>query len=67
MNKILSWYLNLIYKIFGDKKPDSYKVCLELTKEAQNNTQLNNKDDIFCMSFSSTMSKSKDDYLFTIP
>lgn len=67
ITKILSWYLNFIYKIFGDKKPDSYRVCLELTKEAQDNTLLLNRDNIFCMSFSSTMSKSKDDYLFTIP
>lgn len=67
ITKCLSIYINFIYKIFGDKKPDSYRVCLELTKEAQDNTLLLNRDNIFCMSFSSTMSKSKDDYLFTIP
>ena len=30
MIKIIAWWIDLIYKMFGDKNPDSLKVCNEL-------------------------------------
>lgn len=66
LTKALSVYINILYKIFGDKHPDSYRVCMELTEEAQDNVKLN-YNDIFVMSYSTTMSKRSEDFIVSIP
>ena len=66
--KILSFWINLIYKIFKDKKPDSYQTCIQLkTSENVEEKVLKVDTDIFVQSYSSTMEKSKDDFIMGIP
>lgn len=66
--KIISFWVNLIYKIFKDKKPDSYKTCIQL-KEVEDTSikALNVENDIYVQSYSSTMKKSRDDFVMGIP
>lgn len=66
--KIISFWVNLVYKIFKDKNPDSYKTCIQL-KEVKDTSikNLNIENDIFVQSYSSTMKKSRDDFIMGIP
>ena len=68
MLKIVAWWLNLIYKIFGDKHPDALKVCEQL-QEVQNIDEecMHINKDIYCQSYSTTMSKKSDDFVMSIP
>ena len=66
--KFLAFWINLWYKIFGDKKPDALTVCKQL--QALPNDileQLDAPEGVYCQSYSSTMEKSRDDFLMTIP
>ena len=66
---LTAWNINLIYKIFGDKHPDSYKVCLELRKQNDEIIKLDDEifSQVYCQSYSATMKNSKDDFLMMIP
>ena len=65
---IINFWLNLWYKIFRDKKPNALAVCKEL---AQINTIeeeiINFSDKVYCQSFSSTLNRSRDDFVMGIP
>ena len=66
--RILSFWINLIYKIFKDENPDSYRVCTQLKeKDSLENETLNTNADIYVQSYSSTMKKSRDDFIMGIP
>lgn len=66
--KIIAFWVNLVYKIFKDKNPDAYKTCIQL-KESDNveNRVLKVDADIFVQSYSSTMKRSRDDFIMGIP
>ena len=66
--KFVSFWINLWYRIFGDKKPDSYKVCeeLALVDDVEVET-FKISDKIYCQSYSTTMSRSRDDFIMGIP
>ncbi|MDE6660296.1 MAG: hypothetical protein K2J93_00545 [Anaeroplasmataceae bacterium] len=62
---IIAFWVNLFYRIFGDKKPDSHTVCKQLqTVEA---STLNFSDKIYCQSYSTTLKRSRDDFIMGIP
>lgn len=61
--KFLAFWIDLGYRIFGDRHPDSLAVCREL-KEAHN---LPLPETVFCQSFSSRIERSRDDFLMAIP
>lgn len=68
MLKIIAWYLNLIYKIFGDKNPNALQVCKELQEvEDINKECLTISSNIYCQSYTTTMKRKRDDFVMSIP
>lgn len=66
--KILAFWINLFYKICKDENPDCVKVAKELS--VVNNIEeetFNFESDIYCQSYSTTLKKSKDDFIMGIP
>ena len=62
---IIAFWVNLFYRIFGDKKPDSYTVCKQL--QTVETSTLNLSDKIYCQSYSTTLKRSRDDFIMGIP
>ena len=66
--KILEFWINLIYKIFKDENPN----CLEVAKQLKSidtieeETQ-NFSDIVYCQSYSTTLKRSRDDFIMGIP
>ncbi len=68
MIKIIAWWIDLIYKMFGDKNPDSLKVCNELKLvDDLNDECLKISKDIYVQSYSTIMERSRDDFVMGIP
>lgn len=66
--KIIEVYLNLIYKLFGDSKPNCKQVAIELSSISNLEEEtLHLNHDIYCQSYSSTLKRSKDDFIMGIP
>lgn len=66
--KFIAFWINLIYKIFGDKKPDALTVCKQLKNNSiTDNTLLNFSENVYCQSYSTTLKKSRDDFIMGIP
>ena len=62
-----TWF-NVVYKIFGDKNPDSLAVCKELMLvESINEECLNIATDAYVQSYSTTLKRSRDDFIMGIP
>ena len=66
LTKFVAWWINLWYKILGDKHPDSLKVCNQL-KQQSAAEPFNFDDKIYCQSYSSTLKRSRDDFVMGIP
>ena len=66
IKKFVAFWLNLWYKIFGDKKPDSLAVCEQLQRVPQIEG-LNFSDKVYCQSYSSVLKRGRDDFLMSIP
>lgn len=66
--KFIAFWINLWYRIFGDKKPDCLKVCEELaqTPNIEEET-IKISDKVYCQSYSSKMKRSRDDFIMGIP
>ena len=66
--KIIAFWINFWYRIFGDKKPDSLTVCneLALSDDIENETFKISKN-IYCQSYSTKMDRAKDDFIMGIP
>lgn len=68
MIKIIAWFINTFYKITGDKNPDCIKVAKQLSSvDSVENETINFSNKVYCQSYSSTMKKSKDDFVMGIP
>lgn len=66
--KIIGFFLNTTYKIFGDKNPDCILVANQLsTINNIKDETFNFLSNVYCQSYSSTMKKSKDDFIMGIP
>lgn len=66
MLKFVAFWINLWYRIFGDRHPDSYRVCEQL--KARGETEpFPYTDRIYCQSFSATMERVRDDFVMGIP
>lgn len=64
----LAFWLNFWYRIFGDKKPDALTVCKQLKLSENGAVVLSeNHRKIFMQSYSSTLEKSRDDFVMGIP
>lgn len=66
--KIIAFWLNFWYRLFGDKHPDSLTVCKQLAEsgeiEEETFTISNN---VYCQSYSTTLKRARDDFIMGIP
>ncbi len=60
-----SFWINLTYRIFGDKKPNAYLVCKQLQSIPIETTCI--FDQVYCQSYSTTLRRSRDDFIMGIP
>ena len=66
--KFIAFWVNLVYKIFGDKHPDSLKVCEQLSPVNSYLTEtISISDKVYTQCYSTTLNKSKDDFVMGIP
>ena len=66
--KILEFWINLFYKICKDENPDCVLVAKQLS--VVNNIEeetINFSDKVYCQSYSTTLKRSKDDFIMGIP
>ena len=56
--KIIAFFLNLFFRIAGDRHPDSFAVCVQL-KSTDAATDTMGIDGVYCQSFSSTVKGTK--------
>ncbi len=64
----LAFWLNFWYRIFGDRSPDALEVCRQL-RHAPDGILEEPKDEngIFMQSYSTTLRRSRDDFVMGIP
>ncbi|HHT66746.1 MAG TPA: hypothetical protein GX010_00755 [Erysipelotrichaceae bacterium] len=66
--KFLAFWINLWYRILGDKKPDAYRVCKQLaTIDSVEDETMKITSEIYCQSYSTTLKRSRDDFIMGIP
>lgn len=66
--KFIAFWVNTVYRIFGDKKPDSLAVCEQLKSSPQADTDvIDFSDKVYCQSYSTQMERSRDDFVMGIP
>ena len=66
--RFLAFWINLWYRILGDKHPDSLTVCrqLQMTTDDELET-LDAPEEVYCQSYSATMNRARDDFLMSVP
>ncbi len=68
--KYVAFWIDMVYKMLGDKAPDSYRACrqLERVTEIEYET-LCHAPGVFCQSFAATLRKADEgtDFLMSIP
>ena len=68
IKKFIAFWLNFWYRIFGDENPDALTVCDELKRVNKiEDKVLKFNDEIYCQSYSSTITKMRDDFIMSIP
>ena len=69
LRKIIAFFPNLLYRIFGDKKPDFYKVTQEFTTKhfIKFNEENPDAEGVYYQSFGSVMTRFYGDILLMIP
>lgn len=68
LTKLIAFWLNFWYRVFGDKKPDALTVCKQLQTSDYNEAEQSSiSDKVYCQSFSAKMSRSRDDFVMGIP
>lgn len=66
--RFLAFWINFWYRLFGDKKPDSLAVCKQLqTISDAEAAAVDGCDGVYCQSYSTTLKRSRDDFLMGIP
>ncbi len=68
--KFAAFWVNLFFRILGDKHPDSYTVCEELKRTEHLETEtVNIAEGILCQSFSASVRKGrgKANFVMTVP
>jgi triacylglycerol lipase len=66
--KILEFWINFIYKIFKDENPN----CLEVAKQLKSIDKIEDETQnfsniVYCQSYSTTLKRSRDDFIMGIP
>ena len=65
--KLLAFWIDLFYRILGDKHPDSFTACEQLRRSTPEEDALCLDERVFCQSFSSTLNRGKDDFVMGVP
>ena len=67
--KFLAFFINLYYRVFGDKHPDCLTVCGQLQRTGYGEEAAVSIPGVYCQSFSSTVKKDaeKNDFVMRIP
>lgn len=64
----IAFWINVWYRIFGDKQPDALTVCRQLRLSPNEELDsLTVPDSVYCRSYSATMHRKRDDFLMCIP
>ncbi len=67
MLRFASFWVDFWYRLFGDKRPCSYEVCRELSRVESIEDETTDLEGVYCQSFSTTLEKSRDDFVMGIP
>lgn len=67
IKKIIAFFINVFYRLRGDKKPNALKACEQLKRIDESEETLHFCDKVYCQSFSTTLRSRKDCYLMGIP
>ncbi len=62
---VINFFLNLIYRIFGDRHPNALEVCRQLQVTDIESEALSVSDRVYCQSYSSVLNKA--DFVMDIP
>ena len=62
----LAFFINTFYRIIGDEKPDSLRVCEQL-KSCENEENAEAFGDVYCQSYSTVLKKGRDCLLLAVP
>jgi triacylglycerol lipase len=66
--KFIAFWINFWYRLFGDKNPDAYQTCQDLKRvDSIEEETLSFTDKVYCQSFSTAITKAKDDFIMGIP
>ena len=64
--KFIAFWINLWYRIFGDKHPDCLAVCKEL-QQRDEAEMIGFSEKVYCQSYSTTLERGRDDFVMGIP
>ena len=64
---LIAFWLNLWYRIFGDRHPDVLTVCDQLRHAPDGALEHTENDGIFMQSYTTVLQKSRDDFVMGIP
>ena len=68
IKSILASWINLWYRLFGDRRPDALNVCRQLKYAPDGALEYaDNYDGIFLQSYTTIMEKGRDDFVMSIP
>lgn len=66
--RLISFWLNFWYRIFGDQQPDALAVCRELAlREDTEAETVAFSEKVYCQSYSTKLERSRDDFVMGIP
>lgn len=66
--KLVAFWLDTCYKIFGDKHPNALAVCNQLAYHpTTEEPKITHTDDIYVQSYSAVLEKKRHDFLMSIP
>lgn len=68
VTKFIAFWINLWYRILGDKKPNALEVCKQLKRaEPEETAVLGVSPEVYCRSYSATVERIRDDFSMGFP
>lgn len=64
--RFIAFWINLWYRIFGDRSPDCLEVCRQLKQREEADT-IHFSEKVYCQSYSTALKKARDDFVMGIP
>ncbi len=64
--KFIAFWINLWYRIFGDKHPNCMEVCKQLQQRDEAEF-IGFSEKVYCQSYSATLKRGRDDFIMVIP